>query len=169
VGESGELKEAVLWLGRFAGAERRATVLPAGHTLTSRPGSTVHVAPPGAFLYEPGPAVVRAHLVAELARDLGAAQIDETIAYLTSHRLVATPFATAYAVEEWLPFNLKALRARLRELDVGAVVVKKRGSPLDPQQLEAQLRLRGSGQRVLVLTRVEGRHAVLICSGKALA
>jgi len=54
-------------------------------------------------------------------------------------------------------------RRRLRALDIGHVVVKTRASPLDPQELERSLRLEGSGERILVLTRVLGRHSVLIC------
>src|SRR5581483_3035721 len=113
------------------------------------------VAEPRAYLYEPSSATIRARLLAQLARDLDAAQIDPTIAFLTADRLAETPFATAFAVQEWLPFNLKVLRARLRALGVGRVVVKKRGSPLDPQQLERDLRLPGDGEeRVLILTHV---------------
>jgi hypothetical protein len=64
-----------------------------------------------------------------------------------------------------MPFNLKRLRRRLQDLRVGRVVVKKRGSPLEPEELERALALDGSEWRILVLTRVNGRHAVLICSG----
>ena len=61
-----------------------------------------------------------------------------------------------------MPFGLKRLREWLRARSVGRVVIKKRGSPLEPEELEKQLRLRGEGSRILFLTQVGGKHSVLI-------
>ena len=123
------------------------------------------LAPPAAYLYEPDPAILRARLVAALAEQLGAAQLDREIAYLTADQAVATPLARCWRVLEWLPFGLKQLRARLRALDAGAVTVKKRGSPLDADALAR--RLSGAGRRplVVVLTQARGRPVALICEG----
>jgi hypothetical protein len=127
----------------------------------------VAVTLPGAVLYEPDGAVIRAHLVEQLAGRLNATKLDPDIAYLTAGAYTPTPFARAYTIEEHLPFNLKKLRARLRALHVGRVVVKKRGSPLDPADLIRRLRLRGTDERTLFLTHLDGRPAVLI--GRPLA
>lgn len=171
----GELKEAVIWCGPLAQVRRRATLLrtaedgqAATHTLCAdlpATSPTVPVAEPEAFLYEPDPAVIRAGLVADLAERLGAALLDPSIAYLTSPVYVATPFARAWAVITWLPFGLKRLRAKLRELDAGPVTVKKRGSPLDADALARQLSGEGRRPLVVVLTRVKGRPVALICEG----
>jgi SAM-dependent methyltransferase len=170
----GELKEAALWCGPLATTRRRATVLRAsadGHVEThtmasaepSSPASSV-IRPPATFLYEPDPAVIRAGLVTELGERLGAAQLDGQLAYLTADELVTTPFARAWPVLEWQPFGLKALRARLRALEAGAVTVKKRGSPLDTDALARQLSGAGRRPLVVVLTQVAGRPAALICA-----
>ena len=162
---AGDVREGVLWFGDLRGNNtRRATLLPQKQTVTDldAPGARVAVTPPGAFLYEPDGAVIRAHLVQHVARQIDATQIDETIAYLTSNTLAASPFARAYSIEAWFPFQLKRLRAYLRAQQVGDVVVKKRGSPLDPVVLRKQLRLSGSETRVLFLTHVLGEPAVLI-------
>jgi SAM-dependent methyltransferase len=173
---AGELKEAVLWCGPLAAARRRATVLrpdaPAA-ALTDEEDEqgaqqdAPSLAPPARFLYEPDPAVIRAGLVAHLARQTGAAQLDASIAYLSAPHLLPTPFARAWAVREWLPFNLKQLRARLRDLGAGTVTVKKRGSPLDTDRLARQLTGRGRLPLVVVLTRVQGQPAALICEQQA--
>jgi SAM-dependent methyltransferase len=163
ISEKGAVKEAVLWFGDLrTGAGRRATLLPGGETLTDEPPPAIPVRSPGAFLYEPDGAVIRAHLVEQLADRLGAAKLDRDIAYLTADAPVVTPFARAYALEGHMPFNLKKLRAHLRARNVGRVVVKKRGSPLDPEELMRRLRLRGDEERVLFLTRVSGRPSVLV-------
>lgn len=165
---AGELKEAVLWCGPLASASRRATLLPAGVSLTNDPSlAPLDVRTPGSYLYEPDPAIIRAHLVAEVGHQLGAAQLDATIAYLTADERVATPLARSWPIHEWLPFNLKKLRARLREYDVGPVTVKKRGSPLDTDALARQLSGKGATPLVVVLTLVQGRPAALICGEPA--
>ena len=46
-----------------------------------------------------------------------------------------------------MPFQLKALRAYLRDRDVGALTIKKRGTAVEPEQLRRQLRLTGSRRR----------------------
>jgi SAM-dependent methyltransferase len=169
----GELKEAVLWFGPLAAPGRRATLLshddaaarepPTLHSRDTAPSAPL--APPANYLYEPDPAVIRAHLVTTLAARLGAAQLDPMIAYLTADHAVATPFARCWRVISWLPFNLKRLRERLHALDAGAVTVKKRGSPLDTDALARQLSGQGRRALVVVLTRMAERAVALICEG----
>jgi hypothetical protein len=68
-----------------------------------------------------------------------------------------------WAVEDWFPFQLKRLRSTLRERGIGQVVVKKRGSPLQPETLIRDLRLTGDQKRVIFLTHLRGRPIVVIC------
>lgn len=166
VSVAGEVKEAALWWGELATARRRATLLPSGATMTDSadPGTEPPpVAPPGRWLYEPDGAVIRAHLVAELANATGGWLLDSTIAYLASDVLVDTPFARGYEVTDVLPFSLKRLRALLRSRRVGAVTVKKRGSAIDPDALRRDLRLTGDEHATVVLTRVASAPTVLLC------
>jgi hypothetical protein len=164
VSDGGDVKELALWSGDLATATRRATLLPSGATLTGTGTDLAPVGPIGEYLYDPDGAVVRAHLVAELAAQLGATTMDPTIAYLTSDRHVETPFARAYRIDEVLPFSLKRLRAVLRGRGVGRVEIKKRGSALDVEQLRRDLRLSGDSEATVVLTRVSGRPLALLCT-----
>ena len=162
-----ELKEAVLWSPALATTTRRATVFPGPHTLAARPGSTgapVPCRPPGAFLLDPSPAVTRAGLVEELARDLGAWKLDPRIAFLSADRPLRTPFGRLLGVDASLPWNLKRLRGVLRERGVGAVEVRKRGSAVDVAELTTRLRLGGDARAVVVLTRVADRPWALVCT-----
>jgi hypothetical protein len=158
----GELKEAVLWFGPLKTAHRRATLLPGPYTLTAAPDSLLPIREPQAFLYEPDPAILRAGLVTTLGAQLNAAQLDPDIAYLTSEKLQTTPFARAWAVEDWFPFQLKRLRAYLRERNIGNVTVKKRGSPLVPEALIRDLKLSGENECTIFLTHLRGKAIVVI-------
>ena len=163
ISQDGDLKEALLWFGPLRSAARRATLLPGAHTLTDEE-SRLELSEPRTYLYEPDPSVLRAGLVGGLGVRLGAFQLDIDIAYLTADRFTETPFARCWSVEDWMPFSLKRLRAYLRERGVGRVTVKKRGSPLQPEDLIRKLRLSGDAERVLFLTHLSGKPVVIIAS-----
>jgi hypothetical protein len=61
-----------------------------------------------------------------------------------------------------MPFQLKRLRDHLRKRGIGPLTIKKRGSPLEPEQLIRKLGLRGDLPGTVVLTRVIGKPYVLI-------
>jgi SAM-dependent methyltransferase len=159
-----ELKEAALWSPALATTGRRATVFPGPATLTAEPGPPVPCGRPGAFLLDPSPAVTRAGLVEELARDLGAWKLDPQIAFLSADQPLRSPFGRSLAVDASLPWSLKRLREVLRQRGVGAVEVRKRGSAVDVDELTGRLRLRGDAHAVVVLTRVADRPWALVCA-----
>ncbi len=162
---NGEVKECVLWYGDLrTSPQQRATLLPSGDTLTSEQNrsSPRPITSPGAYLYEPDGAVIRAHLIQPLGVQLNANQIDPDIAYLTSDQLITTPFATPFAVQDRFPFQLKRLRAYLRERKIGRLELKKRGSPLDLDQLHQQLKPKGPNKATVFLTRINATPSVII-------
>jgi SAM-dependent methyltransferase len=175
ISAGGEVKEAAIWLGALAGrAERRATLLPAGLPAGTDPsGAATIVADPGLgappvgpwrrYLYEPDGAVIRAHLVAEVAADVAGNLVDARIAYITADTLKSTPFATTYEIDDVMPFSVKRLRSVLRERHVGTLTIKKRGSAVDIERLRRDLRLHGPEQATVVLTRVGTSPVALIC------
>jgi SAM-dependent methyltransferase len=159
-----ELKEALLWSPALAVATSRATVLPPGDTLTAS------VAPvgaatraPGAYLFDPSPAVTRAGLVGELAHRLRAWQIDPMIAFLSADEPTTTPFAKTLRVLASAPWHEKRFALRLRELGIGSADIRRRGLAGDVAQIHRRLGLRGPGAATIVLTRVADRPWGLIC------
>ncbi len=73
-------------------------------------------------------------VVEDLARTLEASKIDDEIAFLLSRDDVSTPFARALPVIEAMPWHEKRLKKRLRELDAGAVDIRRRGLAGDVDQ-----------------------------------
>jgi hypothetical protein len=188
IAEGRDLKEAVLWspsLAARAGtpnadragtpgatpAPRRATILTATpsarpHTLVARPGDPVPLREPGEYLLDPNPAVTRAGLVEDLARDLGgdAAKIDPQIAFLTLDRDARTPFARTLRVRYSAPWNEKQFAKVLRDLGVGRVDIRRRGLAGDVDQIRRRLKLSGKTRATIVITRVNDRPWGLICA-----
>lgn len=166
ISDGGDVKEAVLWFGsgRTPGA-RRAMLLPTEAGIRASPDTMLpdpEVRPVGRYLYEPDGAVIRAHLVAQVAEDLDGGLIDPTIAYVTADELHTTPYATAYEITDQLPFNVKKLRALLREREVGILTVKKRGSAVEPEELRKKVKPQGPHSATVFLTRVAGAPTMLI-------
>ena len=160
------LKEALLWSPGLASNARRATILPGGDTLvTGEPGELpVPVADPGEYLLDPNPAVTRAGLVQELARDLGAWQIDPMIAFLSVDSPVSTPFARTLRILESMPWHEKRAVRKLRELGVGSADIRRRGLAGDVQQIRRRLGLQGDWNATIVLTRRSGKPWGLVCA-----
>ncbi|MEV7738642.1 methyltransferase domain-containing protein [Streptomyces sp. NPDC088921] len=163
ISDGGDVKEAVLWFGTAPGAVR-ATLLPGPRTLLGRGLPDPEVRSVGRYLYEPDGAVIRAHLVAEAAEELDGGLIDPTIAYVTADALRETRHATAYEITDQLPFNVKKLKALLREREVGILTVKKRGSAVEPEELrrKALPKPQGPHSVTVFLTRVAGAPTMLI-------
>jgi len=169
---AGECRELALWTGDLARQEagenltHRATLLPGGAELAGRPAAFGQPRQPEGWLLEPDAAVIRAGLVGNLARSLGAWPIDERLAYLATPECVETPFARTYRIEAPEPFSGKALAAKLRRVGASDVVLKTRGSVLQPEAVRLQLRGvlklgRADCRPVVFLTRLSGR-AVMI-------
>ncbi|MDX2931957.1 class I SAM-dependent methyltransferase [Streptomyces ipomoeae] len=166
ISDGGDVKEAVLWFrpNGTPGA-RRAMLLPSEAGIRASPDTMLPdppVRPMGRYLYEPDGAVIRAHLVAEVAADLDGGLIDPTIAYITADEHHVTPYATAYEITDRLPFNVKKLKSLLREREVGVLTVKKRGSAVEPEELRRKVKPQGPNSATVFLTRVAGAPTMLI-------
>jgi SAM-dependent methyltransferase len=164
ISAAGQCREAVLYFGELATTRRRATILPGRHTLEDSSGEAVPIAPPGAYLYDPDPAVVRSHLLDPLCRHLDAWKLDPQVAYLSSDTCTSTPFARAYQVLTCQPFHLKRLRQLLQGEGFFPNEIKKRRFPMDSQELQQLLKVRSGGQPVtLIATRIHDQPVVAIC------
>jgi len=164
VSDQGEVKEVALWSGRLATTRRRATVIGHGGlaTITDEDDPGAAVRDIGAFLYEPDGAVIRAGLVTAVAAGVDGGLVDDHIAYVTSDSSYRTPFGRGYRILTRLPYREKALRAALRERDVGRLTIKKRGVDVVPDQLRKRMDLTGDAEATIVLTRARGHGVALL-------
>jgi hypothetical protein len=162
-----DVVELGLWFGALARPKIRRSALVIGehgiaelHSEADSPD--VETGPLREFLYEPDGAVIRARLIGDFARVLGAHMLSDGIAYLTSNTAVSTPFASCFRVTATLPFDERTLRRELRNRDIGTLEIKKRGVDVDPAQLRKKLALSGSASATLFVTRVAGKHTALL-------
>jgi SAM-dependent methyltransferase len=161
----GELKECVWWHGPWATTRVRATVLPSGDSIASD-DPTPLPAPdaPGKWLIDPGPAIVRAGLVGNLAERLDAWPLEPGIAYLTAEDFAPTPFARGWPIVAAMPFHKQILRDYFRAASIGRVNGMRRGVPIDPEELVRKMKLAGDRGAHLILCPHEGKPWAFVCA-----
>ncbi|CAN5117991.1 methyltransferase domain-containing protein [soil metagenome] len=161
----GELKECVLWLGALKSVKHRASLLPNSDAITAEtPEPEPPVGDVCEYLYDPDPAVERAKLVGNLATMLNAESIDNAPAFLTANDLMATPFAESYRVLNTLKYDRKALNATLRELNIGRVTLIRKNTPLNAEEVQHGLKLKGEAHCHVILTRVAGVSSAIVAN-----
>jgi hypothetical protein len=169
VSVNGDLVELSLWFGKLArpGIARSALLVKGAQRYeitsedTEQPSAPVREL--GEYLYEPDNAVVRSHLISVLADQLNLGIISPEIAYLTGDSEIESPWLRGFKVLETMTFDRKKLKARLHELRVGVLEIKKRGSDVVPEVLRKELQLKGERAATLIITRVGDSHRALIC------
>jgi hypothetical protein len=164
---AGGVRESCLWSAGLAvpGVTRRASMLDAGEEITDAEPDDCMVARAGRWIVDPDGAVVRAGLVRHYATRHGLWQLDPDIAYLSGDSL---PIGVrGFEVLEELAYSERRLRQALSARGVGAAEILVRGVDVDPDALRHRLRLRGSQQLSVVITRlgagVASRATAFIC------
>ena len=163
----GDVVELGVWFGALArpGVGRSALVLSASGAaeLTSAHDSEdADTGQLAGYVLEPDGAVIRARLIGDLARSLGATMLDPRIAYLTTDEPVASPFASCFRVLEQLPFDEKTIKRALAARGVGVLEIKKRGVDIDPAVLRTRLAPKGAASATLIVTRVGEKRIALL-------
>ncbi len=168
VSDDGDLVELTLYFGvlRRKEVKRAALLLSPNGSFEITSSKSERVDAPlgelGKYLYEPDAAVIRSHLVGDLALDLGLNIFSNEIAYLSGNEELSSPWLKGYEVLENLVFDRKKLKAHLREKKIGTLEIKKRGADITPEQLRRELDPKGPESATLIVTRVEGAHRVLV-------
>lgn len=163
----GDTVELGVWFGPLAtpGVTRSAVVLAGGtSTRIEAPADTEDPDPAalGRYLHEPAGAVIRARLIGDVARRMGAGVVHPGIAYLTGDEPSPDPLAASFEIREVLPLDERAIARRLRELEIGTLEIKKRGVDIDPALFRKKLGLRGPAQATLLLTRLGSRRVAIL-------
>lgn len=168
----GEALECVIWWGDLAQHPGRSAQLHTGppdggdwlvvHDDGEGPAPQAEGTESlGGWLYEPDRAALQAGLTGVLARLADGAETAPGAGYVTADSEVRVPWARRYQVLSVHPLATKALRRWAREQDIGALTIKKRLVPIDPDRLRRDLRLAGSREVIVVLTPVAGRPTLL--------
>jgi hypothetical protein len=168
VSDNGDLVEAGLYFNsvKRPNVSRAALLLtPTGSLEISSAVRSRTDAPIGdisAYVYEPDNAVIRSHLIGDLALANDLHIFAPEIAYLTGEKEISSAWLKSYRVLDNLVFDRKKLKAYLRERNIGTLEIKKRGADITPEQLRKELEPKGPNSATLIVTRVGTTHRVLV-------
>jgi hypothetical protein len=158
------MREAALWCGM--GAEpglRRAVLLPEAVELdSSAPEAAADCHAPGAFLFDPESCVTRAGLVRHLAARVGAWMLDPRIAYLSAGEPAFDPLCATFEALEQVPFSVARLRDALRRGGWTPAEIRRRGFPVEPDELRRLLGRFEGDPVTLLLTTLGAKRTAFI-------
>ena len=170
IGDRHECKQQVIWHGERADriGHRIATCVDKVGSAASFsvPESNVEMKLPtadsiGAYIHEPHPTVLAAGIGHQLGRHSDLRSLAADVAYLTGGD-VQHPLLQSFQVIEILPVNLKTVAAALKSMDIGALEVKRRGVEQAVGDRFLKLKLSGSQQATVILTRFAGKRIAVI-------
>lgn len=168
ISDNGDLLEAGLYFNslRRTNVSRAALLLTdeSSYEITSasRARTDAPLGEIGSYLFEPDAALIRSHLVGDLAIELDLRIFANEIAYLTGESQLTSPWLTGYRILDNLTFDRKKLKSYLRARGVGTLEIKKRGADITPEQLRRELDPKGPNSATLVVTRIGTNHRVLV-------
>lgn len=116
----------------------------------------------GRYLAEPLPALVRSHVFTEIGREKGCGILSPGIAYLTSDAPINDPGFQEFEILGSAPLGTSAVRALLKEHDIGKITLKKRGVEIIPEKEIKRLDPRGSREAILFYTRIRGEKSAIL-------
>jgi len=167
IGHHRECKQLVAWFGPLAQfpGQRRATRLDAAGQATSLlelPGASLTLTREvSQFVSEPIPCALAAGLAATIATAQQLRGLTAGGGYLTGDTPTQDGWTQVYQVLDVLPFRVKSIAARLRDLQIGRVEVKQRGVDGDPATLQRQLS-RADGEPGTVIVTRQGKQQIAI-------
>jgi SAM-dependent methyltransferase len=178
-----QCRQLVAWFGNLAQhpGRRRATIVKQTasedvHSQSSAMEATVvtfggepNVECPsasqvGRYVFEPDAAVLAAKLEGALAVEQGLFALSPGTAYFTADSSCNREALACFKVLEVMPYRVKILRQWLAAHNIGRLEVKKRGVPLDPEQVRQELLAGRSGREevTLLLARIQGKITAIL-------
>ena len=174
IGSWRECKQQVLWAGPGIDSNMKvATVIAkdgarchfkysADATLPARAKMAESIGP---YLYEPHASVLAARLGEALAHKYSLQYLSRGIAYMNSEKILSgvEPILKGYRVDDVLSVDLKQIHKKLKSMDAGQLVIKKRGVDQVIADKVSRLKLTGENKVTMILTRHDkSRRAILV-------
>ncbi|HZZ28752.1 MAG TPA: hypothetical protein VFE46_12185 [Pirellulales bacterium] len=118
----------------------------------------------GRYVFEPDAAILAAKIEGAVAAEHGLLAFAPGVAYFTADKPIDHGGLTCFEVVEVMPYRVNKLRSWLAQRGISRLEVKKRGVPLDPQQVRGELLPCGNGgeEATLLLARVGRRITAII-------
>jgi hypothetical protein len=164
----GEVREVVLWFGRFKVNDERKTILatklPEKITWEKKGNfDKIRVGSLYRFLYEPDPAFIKAHLIDDIASVFNLSLLNKRIAYLTGDSRVESPILKRYMVLGVSEIDSEVINKKLTDLNIGIVDLKARGVKIDLKMIHKSIRGLGKSKGLVIFSQVMNEKKAILC------
>jgi len=161
ISENNENKVALLWFGEFKKGKSRATMFIDNkkEDVCNNPNTEEIpiVEDLGKYIYEPNKAIIKAHLIDEIASKYKLAKINKNIAFLTSNSKIPEGWQKfrIFEVLKYSSFSLKTLKSDLKKMKIENISVINRGTPILPEKLIKDLKMKEGSDAFILITKLK--------------
>ena len=171
ISEDNNCKVAMLWFGDFKTVRTRATGFKGDKffSFIEEDLVPVEISPVKKYLYEPNKAIVKAHLINEVATKFSLFKINFNLVFLTSDELVETEGLNIFRKFKILhveSFSLKKFKDFLKNRGITRAQVMTKRFPMTPEEIRKRLKLKDGGAAVLILTVDNKEEKIFILAEK---
>ena len=170
ISENNENRVALLWFGDFKRQERKASLFVCDKKIQIVNANELEeieiIEKPLEYIYEPNKAIIKAHLIDEMASEFGLVKINKNIAFLTKNSLISEgkDKFRIFRISEYKPFSIKELKKDLKKLNKERISVINRGTPIFPEKLIKDLGLKDGNEIFVLLTKLKNDKNYYILS-----
>ena len=172
ISENNENKVALLWFGDLRKNKRKATLFVNNEKIELNNQNNVNdiqiVEEPLKYIYEPNKAIIKAHLIDEIAQEHNLSKINKNIAFLTKDSLVkeGKDKFRIFKLVQCRPFSAKELKKDLKIIGASRISVINRGTPILPEKLIKDLKLGEGSEAFILVTKLKDNKNYYIITEK---
>lgn len=169
VSDNNENKLALLWFGGLKKNKRKATLFKGSEkmeVLDKRISDPIKIVDNiSTYIFEPDVAIIKAHLIDEVANEFKLSKINKNIAFLTKDNFEnhEKRLFRIFKVLKVAEFSLKSIRKDLLKMKIDTISVINRGTPIQIEKLVQDLKVKEGNGLFLLITRLknEKKHYII--------
>jgi len=169
ISEDNVCKVVLLWFGKFKTGDRKATCFIEDkvyvYTDKTLKKEIEILDDPLDYLYVPNKAIIKAHLINEVACEFGLKKINSHTSFLTSDKLIKNKkeLFRIFKIIHYDKFSIKDIKKKLKEKNIERVNIITKRFPTKPDELYKKIKIKEGGDWFLIVTvfRDEKYHYIL--------
>ena len=172
ISEDNVCKVAMLWFGELKTCRRRATCFIGEKVYSYQKKDFLKpikvASEPLAYLYEPNKAIIKAHIIEEVAKEFSLDKINRQTSYLTSDKLMQhdRELFRVWKVIYYAPFSLKEIKTELKSRKIDRVNIITKRFPQKPAELYKKLKIKEGSDYFLVITALSNEKYYYILASR---
>ncbi len=172
ISEDNVCKVVMLWFGKFKTCDQRATCFIGERIYSYQKKDSLKsvkvVSGPLVYLYEPNKAIIKAHLIEDIAEEFGLDKINRQTSYLTSDKLIQKDkeLFRIWKIINYAPFSLKEIKAELKLKKIDRINIITKRFPQKPDELYKKLKIKEGGEHFLIITALSNEKYYYILADR---